>query len=264
MPVGAIVHRLESVPSTNDIAKGLALQGAAHGTAVLAGEQTRGRGTKGRVWHSPAGLGLYASFILRGPGGGAVPFPHLVPLAAGLAASDAVREAAAVETRLKWPNDILCAQTGDTYPRDMSPERKLGGILAEGVSGAAGGDFVVVGIGLNTGHGPDDFPEELRTSSTSVRLAAGRAVTVEAVWAALCPALDRWYNALARGDREAVIRTFEARSAFPPGTALRIETAAGTFEGDYRGLDAEGRLVVARRGAGTVALDAVLKLDRAS
>jgi BirA family biotin operon repressor/biotin-[acetyl-CoA-carboxylase] ligase len=265
MPVGAIVHRLESVPSTNDVARTLALQGASHGTAVVAAEQTRGRGTKGRAWHSPAGLGLYASFILRGPGGGAVPLLHLVPLAAGLAASDAVREAAAVETRLKWPNDILCAQTGDTYPRDMSRARKLGGILSEAVSGAAGGDFVVVGIGLNVGHGPDDFPAELRASATSVRIAAGRAVTVEAFWEALCRALDRWYNVLARGDREAIIRTFEARSAFLPGTALRIETAAGTFEGDYRGLDADGRLVIDRRdGAGTVALDAVLKLDRAS
>jgi BirA family transcriptional regulator, biotin operon repressor / biotin---[acetyl-CoA-carboxylase] ligase len=252
MPVGTIVHRLESVPSTNDLARSLALQGAAHGTAVVAGEQTRGRGTKGRVWHSPAGLGLYASFILRGPGGGAVPFPHLIPLAAGLAAADAVREAGGVETALKWPNDIL------------HDGKKLGGILSEAVSGAAGGDFAVVGIGLNAGHGPDDFPGELRASATSVRLAAGRAVTVEALWNALCRALDHWYNVLTRGDREAVIRTFETRSAFLPGTAVRIETAAGTFEGDYRGLDADGRLVVARRGAGTVALDAVLKLDRAS
>jgi BirA family biotin operon repressor/biotin-[acetyl-CoA-carboxylase] ligase len=252
MPVGTIVHRLESVPSTNDLARTLALQGAAHGTAVVAGEQTRGRGTKGRVWHSPAGLGLYVSFILRGPGGGAVPFPHLIPLAAGLAAADAVREAGGIETALKWPNDIL------------HDGKKLGGILSEAVSGAAGGDFAVVGIGLNAGHGPDDFPEELRASATSVRLAAGRAVTVEALWNALCRALDHWYNVLARGDREAIIRTFEARSAFPPGTALRIETAAGTFEGDYRGLDADGRLVVARRGTGTVALDAVLKLDRAA
>ncbi|RPI98290.1 MAG: biotin--[acetyl-CoA-carboxylase] ligase, partial [Candidatus Aminicenantes bacterium] len=52
MPVGAIVHRLEAVPSTNDAARALALDGAAHGTAVLASEQTRGRGTKGRAWHS--------------------------------------------------------------------------------------------------------------------------------------------------------------------------------------------------------------------
>ncbi|HMA54101.1 MAG TPA: biotin--[acetyl-CoA-carboxylase] ligase, partial [Acidobacteriota bacterium] len=70
MPIGAIVHRLETVPSTNDASRALAIQGAAHGTAVLAREQTRGRGTKGRVWHSAPGLGLYASIILRGPGGG--------------------------------------------------------------------------------------------------------------------------------------------------------------------------------------------------
>ena len=253
MPVGAIVHRLKSVPSTNDFAKDLALRGAAHGTAVLAAEQTRGRGTKGRSWHSPAGLGLYASFILRGPGGGAVPLLHLVPLAAGLAASDAVREAAAVETRLKWPNDILY------------DGKKLGGILAEGVSGAAGGDFVVVGIGLNVGHDAGDFPEELRAASTSIRIAAARDIAVEAVWEALCRSLERWYNVLARGDKEAVIRAFEARPAFPPGAAVTVETAGGRFGAEYRGLDGEGRLVVVRDGgAGTFALDAVLAFDRVS
>jgi BirA family biotin operon repressor/biotin-[acetyl-CoA-carboxylase] ligase len=249
MPIGAIVHRLESVPSTNDAARALALEGAAHGTAVLAKEQTRGRGTKGRAWHSPAGLGLYASIILRGPGGGAVPFPHIIPLAAGLAASDAVREASGVETRLKWPNDIL------------HDGKKLGGVLSEAVSGAAGGGFAVVGIGLNVGHGQSDFPEELRASSTSIKLAGGRAVTVDAVWDALGRALDRWYNVLARGDKEAVIRTFERTAAFPPGAAVRVETAAETFEAKYRGLDAEGRLVVDRGGVGPVTLDAVVKLD---
>jgi BirA family biotin operon repressor/biotin-[acetyl-CoA-carboxylase] ligase len=253
MPVGTVVHRLGSVPSTNDLARSLALQGAAHGTAVVAGEQTRGRGTKGRVWHSPAGLGLYASFVLRGPGGGAVPLLHLIPLAAGLAASDAIREAAAVDSRLKWPNDIL------------HDGKKLGGILAEGISGAAGGDFVVVGIGLNVGHDAGDFPEDLRATSTSMRLAAGRPVTVDVLWPALCRSLEHWYNVLTRGDREAVIRAFGTRSAFLPGTAVRIETSAGTFEASYRGLDADGRLVVDRRGGtGAVALDAVLKLDRAA
>jgi BirA family biotin operon repressor/biotin-[acetyl-CoA-carboxylase] ligase len=253
MPVGAIVHRFATVPSTNDAARALALEGAAHGTAVLAGEQTRGRGTRGRAWHSPAGLGLYASFVLRGPGGGALPFPHLIPLAAGLAASDAVREASGVETLLKWPNDVL------------HDGRKLGGILCEAQSGGAAGGFAVVGIGLNVGHGPDDFPEGLRTASTSIRIAGGRPVTVDALFDALCRALDGWYNVLARGDKEAVIRAFEARSAFPPGAAVTVETSGGKFRAEYRGLDAEGRLVVVRDGgAGAIALDAVLAFDKAA
>jgi len=253
MPIGATVHRLASVPSTNDAARALALDGAAHGTAVLAKEQTRGRGTKGRAWHSPAGLGLYASFVLRGPGGGDLPFPHLVPLAAGLAASDAVRETSGVETLLKWPNDVV------------HRGRKLGGILCEAQSGGEAGGFAVVGIGINVGHGPDDFPEGLRAASTSVKIAGGRAVTVEALFEALCRALDGWYNVLARGDKEAVIRAFEARPAFPPGAAVTVETTGGRFTAEYRGLDAEGRLVVVRDGgASTVALDAVLAFDRVS
>jgi BirA family biotin operon repressor/biotin-[acetyl-CoA-carboxylase] ligase len=169
-----------------------------------------------------------------------------------LAAADAVLETSGVECGLKWPNDIVHGG------------RKLGGILSEGVSGGAAGDFVVVGIGLNVGHGPDDFPADIRAASTSIRIAGGRAVTVDALWTALCGALDRWYNVLSRGDKEKIIRTFESRPAFPRGSAVRVETAEGIFDAEYLGLDAEGRLVVARTGAGTVALDAVLKLERIS
>ena len=252
MPVGTIVHRRERVDSTNDVARELALAGAGHGTAVVAGEQTRGRGTKGRAWHSPPGLGLYASFILRGPAGGPVPFLHLLPLTAGLAASDAVLAAAGAAVRLKWPNDLV------------HDGKKLGGILSEGVSGGPSGDFAVVGVGINVDHGPQDFPDDLRASSTSLRIIGGRAVTIPSVFDGLCRALDCWYNALAWGDKGLVIRTFEARMAIPAGRPLRVMTAAGTFGGICRGLDEDGRLVVERAGAaGTVALDAVLGLDEA-
>lgn len=249
MPFCAAVHRFESVSSTNDIARSLALEGAAHGTAVVAREQTNGRGTKGRAWHSPAGLGLYASFILRGSGGVPVPSPHLLPLAVGVAVADAILEAADVETRLKWPNDILFEG------------RKLGGILCEGSSLGASGGFVVAGIGLNVGHAVYDFPGELRDHATSVRQAAGRDVPVERLWDPLCRALDRWYNVLTRGDKEAVAAAFISRSAFSPGEAVRVETAGGAYQAAYEGLDAEGRLVVRRGGGERVVLDAVLKLD---
>jgi BirA family biotin operon repressor/biotin-[acetyl-CoA-carboxylase] ligase len=252
MPVGTIVHRRECVASTNDAARELALAGAGHGTAVVAGEQTRGRGTKGKVWHSPPGLGLYASFILRGPAAGPVPFLHLLPLAAGLAASDAVLAVAGAAVRLKWPNDLV------------HDGKKLGGILSEGVSGGPAGDFAIVGVGINVGHDPQDFPADLRASSASLRIIGGRAVTLESLFDGLCRALDCWYNALARGDKGSVIKTFEARMAFPAGLPIRFTTAAGTFTGICRGLDEDGRLVVERAdGAGTVALDAVLGLDGA-
>ena len=163
MPVGTIVHRLESVDSTNDAARDLALAGAAHGTAVVAEEQTRGRGTKGRAWHSPPGLGLYASFILRGPAAG--PFPPF--------------------TSCPWPRGW--PRRTPSWPRPASRSGSSGRTTSSmtGRSSAAScpraspaertADFAVVGVGINVGHGPADFPADLRASSTSLRLiGAGR------------------------------------------------------------------------------------------
>lgn len=234
--IGAVVHRLAKATSTNDVARDLARDGAAHGTAVVAEEQTGGRGTKGRFWHSPPGLGLYASFVLRFPDLGPASAFHFLPLAAGLAAVDAVREAAGIEVRLKWPNDLVRERL------------KLGGVLAESVSTGSAPGFAVVGVGINVNHGGQDFPEGLRRSATSLRLAGGRPVDKEGVFAALCRTLDNWYNPLIRGDKEQIAKAFEDRAAFSPGDPVRVTTGAGTFPAAYRGLDAEGRLLAERRG----------------
>jgi len=119
----------------------------------------------------------------------------------------------------------------------------------------------VVGVGINVGHGPGDFPPELRDAATSLRIAGRAAVTVDALFDGLCRALDSWYNALARGEKGRIVAAAEARLAFPPGEPVRVTTDAGTFPAVCRGLDPEGRLVVEREGAaGTVVLDAVLGL----
>ncbi len=247
--LGTVIHRLGSVPSTNDAARGLVRGGAAHGTVVVAEEQTRGRGTKGRTWHSPLGLGLYVSFVLRweDPRGLSGAF-LLLPLAAGLAAAEAVLESTGVEARLKWPNDLVL------------DGRKLGGILTEGVLAPGAPGYAVVGIGININHGRDDFPPELRETATSLRLFSGRAQDREALLRALCLSLDRWYNALLRGEGESVVRASLGRMAFSPGQRLRVMTAGGGTEGVFRGLGPDGRLLldVASGGAGgVVSLSAV-------
>jgi BirA family biotin operon repressor/biotin-[acetyl-CoA-carboxylase] ligase len=237
MTLGTVLHRLESVPSTNDEARDLIRAGAAHGTVVVAEEQTRGRGTKGRTWHSPRGLGLYASFILRwdnpaGPGGS---FP-LLPLAAGLAAAEAVLESTGVELRLKWPNDIV---------RDR---KKLGGILTESVFRAGAPGYAIVGIGLNVNHEEGDFPPGLRPAATSLRLVTGRREDLKGILLCLCRSLDSWYNSLVRGEREKVIRVYEGRMAFSPGSRVRLSTAHGERIGVYGGLTPEGRLRLEQAG----------------
>ncbi len=116
--------RLDEVDSTNRYLKDL--RDAPLGTAVLAARQTAGYGQRGRVWTSPAGAGMYLSVLTPLP----TP-PTLLPLAAGLAARDAVARWTD-EAGLKWVNDIVARG------------RKLGGVLVEAARGRA-----VVGIGLN-------------------------------------------------------------------------------------------------------------------
>ena len=53
------IHWFESLDSTNNLAKRMALDCAPHGTTLIAEHQTGGRGRMGRSFHSPAGSGLY-------------------------------------------------------------------------------------------------------------------------------------------------------------------------------------------------------------
>ena len=65
------LHWYDTIDSTNTEAKRLAKDGAPHGTVLIAGLQTGGRGRMGRSFQSPDGQGVYLSVILR---------PHCEPV----------------------------------------------------------------------------------------------------------------------------------------------------------------------------------------
>ena len=142
--------------STNDVARDWALAGAPDGALVAAARQTRGRGRRERTWDSPAGTGLYASFVLR-PKCPAEEAPNLA-IVAGIAAFRALEKAGVANLRIKWPNDVLASGN------------KIGGVLVEPRLGAGRIEFAVVGIGINVGQGAGDFPPDLRLPATSCRL----------------------------------------------------------------------------------------------
>ena len=152
------VHLYESVGSTNDVARALAVEGAPAGTVVLADRQVAGRGRGGRAWASPAGMGVWMSIVLRPR---SLPSPGLLPILVGIAAAGALDRYVFPGPAIKWPNDL------------QLDGRKLGGILCEATWDAAGPAFVVVGIGINVNHFPADFPPELRDIATSLRAVSG-------------------------------------------------------------------------------------------
>lgn len=127
------VHRV--IGSTNDRLMGIAERGSVDGHVCMAEVQTKGRGRRGRAWHSPfAGnlalsLGVAVNKALHELGG--------LSLVAGLGALDCLRSLGVDDVALKWPNDILLGG------------RKLGGILIELQTRPAGQAQAVIGIGLN-------------------------------------------------------------------------------------------------------------------
>ena len=63
--IGCSIRYFEEVDSTQEVARALAAGGAPQGTAVIAETQMAGRGRMGRAWHSPPGVNLYTTIILR-------------------------------------------------------------------------------------------------------------------------------------------------------------------------------------------------------
>jgi len=203
--------------STNERARTLAAAGAPHGTLVTADEQRAGRGRQGRTWSAPPRSAVLMSVVLR-------ELSETLPLAAAVA----VCEAVAVETRIKWPNDVWIEG------------RKVAGILVEGRPQEG---WAVLGIGLNVT--TEEFPAEL--SATSLRL-AGVSVTVDSALSDLLDALRLW---LPRPVDE-VLAAWRSRDAL---LGRPVRWANGSKEGVAGGVDDSGALIV-ETVDGRVTLDA--------
>jgi BirA family biotin operon repressor/biotin-[acetyl-CoA-carboxylase] ligase len=130
-----------SLPSTSDLCRALAQHGEPEGLAVLAHQQTGGRGSNGRAWVSPPG-NLYLSALLRPPGRAREAGQW--SLLAGVALAEAVAALLPTEAplALKWPNDLLLG------------EAKLAGILIDSSAAEGRLDWLVIGIGVNLASAP--------------------------------------------------------------------------------------------------------------
>jgi BirA family biotin operon repressor/biotin-[acetyl-CoA-carboxylase] ligase len=177
--VGRELICLDSVDSTNNYAKALADQGAAHGTVVLSDCQTGGRGRRGNSFLSPAGKGLYLSALLRPQ----LPPARVIDLTAWVAVAicDALEQVTGERPGIKWTNDIILR------------EKKVCGILTElSVEGESGAlNYVVTGIGVNISQTDQDFGPDVAQVAISLEQALGRSVRRADLAAALIRALDR-------------------------------------------------------------------------
>lgn len=152
--LGQTVLFYEQLDSTNTKAKELALNGAEHGTCVIADSQTAGRGRRGKTFESLAGQGIFMTLLLK---------PDINPnhvsrltLVAALAVEKAIMKVTGVQAQIKWPNDIIIGN------------KKVCGILTEMIFLPDNTNAVLVGIGMNVHN--EKFCAELENMATSLFL----------------------------------------------------------------------------------------------
>jgi len=193
------LHRLDTIDSTNEEARRRVRAGAVLPFVVMAGEQTAGRGTRGRDWHSPRGTGVYFSLALASLID-TVARPGLVTVAAGVACAETLDRLFGVDVRLKPINDLVL---GDA---------KLGGILTEAI--VAGDDTaLVVGVGINVRAVELPSGERVASLADQVAPATLAAFADEALVRELASAITAWIARAAAADGEAEVRAAWARRA---------------------------------------------------
>ena len=121
------------------------------GCVVVAGEQTAGRGRRGRQFYSPKDTGVYMSLLLR-PKHCAVSRATGFTAMAAVAICEAIEAVSGEDAQIKWVNDVFVRG------------KKVCGILTEASLGMESGevDTVVLGAGVNLYPPREGFPEELK------------------------------------------------------------------------------------------------------
>lgn len=220
-----------SVPSTNSelLARPNPPDGACE--VLLAEYQSAGRGRRGRAWLAPPGgaICLSLSWTFRES-------PQdlsALGLVVGVCTLRALRSQGISEARLKWPNDLLIADS------------KLGGILIELRAESAGPACVIIGIGLNVALGRELLTAiaATGTAATDLASAAGQVPSRNEVAASLTACCVRGLMQFAQQGLKPFLEEWKAADALI-GRTVTVAAADHIVKGVARGIDLHGALLV--------------------
>lgn len=230
--IGHTVIVKQETGSTNDDARELAESGADHGVVVIAERQKRGRGRKGRTWHSPPGRNLAFSVVLRLglPAGDT----GLVTIGAGVAVASALAELCNIPARIKWPNDVRVKG------------KKLAGILAE-ADGQNTIDYVVLGVGVNVNIEADEMPDDIREIATSLLIETKNQWPRVLVFKRIMEGLESIFGELESGNYKKVLEGWQGL-AEAMGRRVRVETPGPVVTGTVMGIRDDGALRIKNDG----------------
>lgn len=233
--VGHRIIRLETVDSTNNYAAKMWKAGELeHGTVIMADEQTKGRGQRGKEWQSTPGESATFSFVLN-MGGWDAKDAFFLQEIVSLALIDTLKNWL-IDAAIKWPNDILV---------DGS---KLAGVLVETSLSGTKIESAIVGIGLNI----NQTTFEVNTR-TSIKMESGLNLDLTMVVLTFCKEFEKYWSRRQFIHRDTIRKEY-LKHLFGFGEWRDFLDKDGTFLGKIQGLETDGRLMIGREG-GTKSYD---------
>ncbi|MBM7598381.1 BirA family biotin operon repressor/biotin-[acetyl-CoA-carboxylase] ligase [Virgibacillus halotolerans] len=222
-----IIHK-QSIPSTQIIAHQVALEGASHGTVVIADEQTMGKGRMNRHWHSGKGKGIWLSILVRPD---ILPYqaPQLTLLTATVLA-DVLRTCTTVAPLIKWPNDILINN------------KKTAGILTEMQAEQDRIQYVVIGIGLNVNQTKSDMPEDIGHRATSLQMETNKHWQLRELVQNILTTFENTYDSYMENGFPEIKDKWES-FGFKIGESISIKTMRDKWDATFLGIAADGALL---------------------
>jgi BirA family biotin operon repressor/biotin-[acetyl-CoA-carboxylase] ligase len=205
------------VDSTNDIAMRWLQDGAEAGSVVIADEQLKGRGRMGRTWHTPPGVALAMSVILKPP----MEFANRVSMLGALAVAELCEGVGAKNVGIKYPNDVQINR------------RKVCGVLPEAAWENNRLVGIVLGMGVNV---RVQFDEQLAQTATNLEIEARRDLNRVELIAYLLMRVESW---------SARIESFEFFSAWKNRlNTIGQRVTIGDVSGIAEDVDSSGALLV--------------------
>lgn len=227
--VGRDIRVFEQTTSTNDVVEKFARDGVREGVVVFAESQTKGRGRMGRKWSSPTHKGLWFSVLLR---------PELRPqettqltVASATALRRAIESVVGLSAEIKWPNDLLIGG------------KKVAGILTEMSAEVDRVRHIIIGIGVDVNQDASDFPAELRGIATSLKVAAGEAISRAELATEMLRELDADYARICAHEFPALADEWETGCA-TIGRNVVVQMGPRLIRGCAEALDDDGALLV--------------------
>lgn len=239
--IGRKIYYFPELKSTNIMAK----EKASHkeeeineGTVIISERQSAAKGRLGRNWFSPAG-GIWLSIIL---------YPQLSPsyipritLMTAVAVVKAIERCTQIKAQIKWPNDILINN------------KKVCGILTEMSAELDLINWVVIGIGINVDIKKQEFPEDIREKTTSLKEVLGKEISRVRLVQMFLKEFERYYELLKRREISSILKEWKFYS-HTLGKKIKINIGEQVITGEAIDVNEEGGLVLKKEDGELVEL----------